>query len=59
MQQTGDISFPCIVSQFAEPASRTHRILEDLRDVGLVGRKVDFLYGSTGICFSSVKITAP
>jgi len=43
MQQTGNISSPCISPQFAESTSRTHHILEKLRDIGLAGRKVDFL----------------
>ena len=34
----------CIDFWFAEFTSRTHRILEELRDVGLTGHKVDFLY---------------
>ena len=44
MQQTGDISSSPFDSWFTESTSRTHRILEELRDVGLAGHKVDFLY---------------
>ena len=46
MQQIGNIVSPSNDLHFAESASRTHHILEPLRDVGLAGRKVDFLYDS-------------
>ena len=52
MQQTGDASSPLHSLHFAKPATRTHYILKELRDVGLAGRKVDFLYGSMKICVS-------
>ena len=54
MQQTGDISSPCVGLYFTESTSRTHYILKELRDVGLAGRKVDFLYDSLRTCISSV-----
>ena len=44
---------------FTEPASRTHYILKEIRDVGLVGQKVDFLYDSMKICFRFLKLTSP
>jgi len=47
MQQTGDIYSSRIGLHFVESTSRTHYILEELRNVGLGGQKVDFLYGST------------
>jgi hypothetical protein len=57
MQQTGNIPSPRIGSQFTESASRTHHILEELRDIGLAGQKVDFLYDSARIYLPSVKLT--
>lgn len=44
MQQTGDTPPPRASPDLAEYISRTHYILKELRDVGLAGRKVDFLY---------------
>ena len=57
MQQTGVIFFPLRGFDFTESTSRTHHILKELRDVGLTGRKVDFLYASTKTRFSAVKLT--
>ena len=37
---------PYIRPQLTKFPSRTHYVLEELRDVGLAGRKVDFLYVS-------------
>lgn len=47
-QQTGELSaegFP----PFVEPLSSSHYILNELRNAGLKGRKVDFLYVSEKI----------
>ena len=44
-QQTGDTSFPDVAVYFTKSTSRTHRILEAFRSGGLVGRKMNFLYG--------------
>ena len=57
MQQTGVIFSPLRGFDFTESTSRTHHILKELRDVGLTGRKVDFLYASTKTRFSAVKLT--
>ena len=51
MRQTGDGSSTYIDRRLTESALRTHYILKELRGVGLTGRKVDFLYDLTGICF--------
>jgi len=59
MQQTGDASSSRVSLNFAESTSRTHYILKGLDGIGLVGQKVDCLYASMTIYFSSVKITTP
>ena len=56
MRQTGDVSSAATATQFTKPTSRTHRILESLRNIGLSGRKVDFLYDSTSVYVSSFKL---
>lgn len=58
MQQTGKTS-PTPDSHFTDFATRTHYILKELREVGLTGQKVDFLYVSIVIYFSSSKLTLP
>ena len=58
MQQTGEISPPSVSLHFAQSVSRTHYILNELLDVGLAGQKVDFLYDSTRICSSFIKLTS-
>ena len=57
-QQIGDASSPRIDLNFAYVIHfRTHYILKELRDVGLAGQKVDFLYDFMRIYFSSAKLT--
>ena len=59
MQQTGDIPSSSHDLHFAEPITRTHYLLKQLRDVGMTGKKVDFLCVSMKFRFSSVKLTSP
>ena len=55
---TGDTSSTSM-TYLTELAIRTHYILKELREVGVTGKKVDFLYVSTGVCFSSFELTLP
>jgi len=55
MQRTGGLSFYELLP-LPEPASSSHYILEELRDVGLKGRKVDFLYAFAKILSSLCQI---
>jgi len=59
MQRTGNISSPLCGLHLTESAARTHYILKELRDVGLTGKKVDFLYVSVKFCLPSVELTLP
>ena len=59
MQRTGDASCLHDGIQFAESAFRTHYLSKELREVGLAGQKVDYLYVHMRACFSSVIITSP
>lgn len=43
----------------SESASSTHHILKELRDVGLKGRKVDFLYAFTKVHLQHAKFSPP
>lgn len=59
MRQTGEASSTLCNSHSTEFATRTHYILKELREVGPTGNKVDFLYVSMGIHFSSPEPTLP
>jgi len=57
MQRIGNTSHLHDGLQFAKSTSRTHYISKELREGGLVGQKVDYLYVSMRICIYSVEIT--
>ena len=58
MQQTGNVSSPLRGLYLAEPTTRTHYILKELRDIGLTGNKVDYLCVSVKVYFPPVKLTS-
>ena len=43
MQQTGDVSSTLYGLHFTKSTIRAHWILKEFRDVGVAGKKVDFL----------------
>jgi len=59
MPQTGDVPSPCVCLRFTESTLRTHHISKELRDVGLVGQRVDFLYDFVVTCFPFAELTSP
>ena len=59
MQQTGETSSPLCDLRLTESAIRAHWILKELRDVGMTGKKVDYLCVSVRNFFPSFELPSP